>query len=147
MVTIARESATNAERIISRDVAAAKSSRGWSAVGGALEQAVADTKLALARPRHLFHGINHRRFLAERERHFAFAFATANAHAHRLSRRAPANPAVDIAWHLEAVDAQDRVRLAKAHLRCPARKIEIGHDAGSGGTPHHTKPQSGALLA
>src|SRR5260370_21348471 len=106
MVTIARESATNAERIISRDVAAAKSSRGWSAVGGALEQAVADTKLALARPRHLFHGINHRRFLAERERHFAFSFSTANAHPQRLPRPAPANPPGDIAWHPKAAEAQ-----------------------------------------
>src|SRR4029077_17627138 len=123
MVTIAREIATNAERIISRDDAGG-SSRGGRGVRGALEQAVPNAQLALAGTRHFFDCENLRRFAAKRERHFAFAPATPDAHAHHFAGRALTQPALDAARHVRTVDAHDCVAFANANSRGGAGKIE-----------------------
>ena len=107
----------------------------------------ADAKLALSRPRHLFHAVNLRRLLAEREGEFAFAAIAANAHAGHLAGRASAQPALEIARHFRAVEAGDGVAFAKSHLRRGTRKIECGDRRYSGGIALHAKAQGGALFA
>src|ERR1700739_1014918 len=124
MGTLARETATNARRINSRYEAGSPSGDG-SAVRGSLEQAVADAQLALAGPRHFLHGENLRRFTAQREHHFAFAPTAPDAHAHHFAGRAPAQPALDVARQVRAVETHDRVAFANANARGCAGKIEI----------------------
>src|ERR1700730_8083969 len=110
MLTMARETTTNAVRIIWVDGAGANAA--WSSrragpgvgpsaksIGAALKQAAADAPLPPARLRHFFHAINLRRLLAQRESNFAFASGAPDAQAHGFAGRPPAEPASELARH------------------------------------------------
>src|SRR6478736_4576104 len=113
-MTVMMAKHTVAKRV--RIISLADLERSFCGIGrlrDALKQAIADSQLAVAGLRHLFHDVGLRAFLAQRKGDLPFAPPAPNAKAHHFAAGAPAEPGIEIARYFPAADAQQQIAIAK----------------------------------